>query len=668
MSKTFRSSSWFLSAVMLSGTAVLPACSTAPQAPAAPQQAARPAQAQQPLGPPAWATDNRRIGHIDADAELGIQVHLRMRNEAEAAADLAAISDPDSPRYGQFLTDEEYNAKYAPTAADVAAVGAHLEANGLRVTFVPGNHAYVAATGSAAAVEHAFKAEIGLYNVNGKVKRAPNMALSLPAAVQSKVLTVLGVSSPVKMGPTAVHRGAMTQKAAIAAIRAKAGDQFQPNDTVPPDTCSEWFGQIPDTEDPPYPGYGPLTYLPCGYRSAHVRAAYGFSKLVHKGKDGRGQSVAIVDAYLSPTLLKDAMIYAANNDPDYPLDAKQFSAQMAPGTPTDPDTGWYGEQTLDVEAVHAIAPGAKIVYVGAQSSYDQDLIAAINLIVEKRLAHIVSNSYGMLEAGANVVAWRAIARQAGLKGIGLYFSSGDNGDESYGGWFPPSADFPASLDLVTAVGGTSLALGRAGDRLFEVGWETGASFLETPAATGDMAPSPATWDPAPPGYFVFGAGGGTSLIFDQPAYQKGVVPDEIANLPGAPARAVPDVAMLADPLTGFIIGQTDPSSGEYAEGAIGGTSLACPLFAGAMAIAEQNRKAHVGFANPVLYKAAKRGAFLDVAPADEPQAVALPGGVVATFDFPGQSIKTAVGWDNVTGLGVPDGDNFLKGVRVIKTK
>lgn len=667
MPKKFRSPSWFLSAVLFGGAGLVPACSTGPQQ-APPPQAAQPGQPEGPLGRPAWATPNRLVGRIDAGEDLGIQVHLRMRNEAQADAELAAISDPDSPRYGQFLTDEEYDARYAPTAEDVAAVRAHLEASGLRVTYVAGNHAYLAARGPASAVERAFKTEIGLYDVDGKIKRAPKTALALPMGVESKVLTVLGVSSPAKMGPTTVKRGGMTQKAAIAAIRAKAGDQFHPNDSVPPDTCSEWFGQIPDTEDPPYPGYGPLTYLPCGYRPAHVRAAYGFSKLVQKGKDGHGQSVAIVAAYLSPTLLKDAMIYAANNDPDYPLDPAQFSAQMAPGTPTDPDAGWYGEQTLDVEAVHAMAPGAKIVYVGAQSASDQDLIAAINLIIEKHLAHIVSNSYSMLEGGANVVAWRAVAKQAGLKGIGLYFSSGDNGDESYGGWFSPSVDFPASLDTVTAVGGTSLALGRAGDRYFEVGWETGASFLETPAAAGDMAAPAATWDPDPPGYFVFGSGGGTSLVFDQPDYQKGVVPDAIANLPGAPARAVPDVAMLADPLTGFIIGQTDPSTGEYTEGAIGGTSLACPLFAGAMALAEQNRKTHFGFANPVLYKAAKKGAFRDIAPADEPQAVALPGGIVATFDYPNQSIKTAVGWDNVTGLGVPDGANFLNAVKPLPKK
>ena len=65
-----------------------------------------------------------------------------------------------------------------------------------------------------------------------------------------------------------------------------------------------------------------------------------------------------------------------------------------------PDPGWWEEQTLDVEAAHAIAPGATIVAVAAQSESDQDLVAAVNLIIEQKLANIVSNSYEtQVEAG-----------------------------------------------------------------------------------------------------------------------------------------------------------------------------------------------------------------------------------------------------------------------------
>ena len=200
--------------------------------------------------------------------------------------------------------------------------------------------------------------------------------------------------------------------------------------------------------------------------------------------------------------------------------------------------------------------------------------------------------------------------------------------------------------------------------MFEAGWETTAAFLTLPDPSADGGPTgPAFWDPPAPGFFAFGAGGGTSFVYDQPAYQKGVVPDALANIPGAPARVVPDVGMLADPETGFIIGMT--TDGVYGEGPTGGTSLACPLFAASMALAEQHAHKKLGFANPRLYKARAK-AFRDITPTATPQAVMLPssqGNIIVTIDYAGQAIQTAVGYDNVTGLGAPDGDNFLKAIK-----
>jgi subtilase family serine protease len=610
---------------------------------------------------PAWATSDRLVGRLDESQVLSIQVHLRMRDEAQAEAQLAAISDPDSASYGQFLSNDDFMARYAPTSDDVAAVRAHLEANGLTVTEVPANNQYVAATGKVADIERAFGTALGSYSVRGALKRAPIGAPVVPAAIAPRVLDVLGLAEPVTFGPSNVRVGGVTS------------DDGTPDDTAPTLTCSEWYGSSQDTLDPSYgPGFGPLTVAPCGYKPAQLRAAYGVNALVRKGNDGTGQTVAIVDAYMSPTLLRDAQTYAANNDPDYPLASTQLTTQWAPGTPTRPQTGWYGEQTLDVEAVHAMAPGAKIAFIGAQSSNDQDLVAAINLVLANKLASIVSNSYGSPEGQANdFVIWHAIATQAGLKGVGLYFSSGDSGDEAASLGFP-SADFPASLDNATAVGGTSLALDATGARVWELGWENGRSQLlpPNPDAGTDAAANEPTgvtndagaalfWSPGPPGAFRFGAGGGTSMVYEQPAWQKGVVPPSIANVPGAPARAVPDVAMLADPVTGFLIGETSPRSGVYSESPIGGTSLACPLFSGTMALAQQHAGHHFGFANAALYKASKKGAFRDVAPSKDPLAVAVRPGTVYTFDYAGLAIRTAPGYDDVTGLGVPNGATFF---------
>src|SRR5206468_1371404 len=127
----------------------------------------------------------------------------------------------------------------------------------------------------------------------------------------------------------------------------------------------------------------------------------------------------------------------------------------------------------------------------------------------------------------------------------------------------------------------------------------------------------------------------------------GVVPDALANVPGAPARVVPDVAMLGDPDTGFLIGQSNPKTGVYKESVIGGTSLACPLFAGTMALAQQRSCSSFGFANPMLYRAARKGAYRDVQAATSPQAVAVRAGVVTTFDYPTLAIRTTDGYDNV---------------------
>ncbi|HEY6378932.1 MAG TPA: S8 family serine peptidase, partial [Candidatus Dormibacteraeota bacterium] len=234
---------------------------------------------------------------------------------------------------------------------------------------------------------------------------------------------------------------------------------------------------------------------------------------------------------------------------------------------------------------------ADVVYVGGQDCTDQSLIAAENKVIDRHLANIVSNSWGSVgdinQLPADLQhAYTHTFIQAVVEGIGVYFSSGDSGDEivNTGGF--RTVDFPASDPWVTAVGGTSLAVGKNNNYLFETGWSTGRSVLVN-----------GVWTPAPPGSYLYGAGGGTSEVFAQPVYQKGTVPASISKFfgPGTgiggdtPGRAVPDVAMDADPNTGFTFGQTvafPDGTVKYAESRIGGTSLASPLFAGMMALAD----------------------------------------------------------------------------------
>jgi subtilase family serine protease len=648
-----------------------------------------------PLDRPSWATAERLTGMVDDTEPVSIQVHLKLHNYQDAVDELYAVSDPTKSTYGQFLTDEEFNTKYAPTADDVAVVRAHLEAHGLQITEVPDNNMYIQAQGTAAQVKSAFSSRLGHYNVSGVQRRGPVDQPSLPAGILSRVGGVLGLSDSVKLAPHNIRSGSVQSINGTTTL-------LDPNHTAtdggtadagagtaaPPTACSQFWNQNTATVEPAYGKDYPATtssFL-CGYTPPQIRGAYGTDSLVSKKTDGTGVTVAIIDAFQSPTLLADAQKYALAHDPSHPLLSSQFTAVTGPATqnPEPPvDTGWYGEQTLDVEAIHASAPGANIVYMAAASPTDQDLTAAMNVIISKRLATMISNSYGSPEGQANdFVVWQQTVLHAGLKGIGVYFSSGDSGD--FNSFANPSdnlgqvsASFPASLPHVTAVGGTSLAIDSSNGYVFETGWATSYSILAPELLDGgaiptddagnplDGGPTQEAWSPAAPGQFGGGAGGGVSLVYTQPRYQKALVPSALANEPGAPARVVPDVATLADPYTGFLIGETDPTSGVYSESAIGGTSLACPLFVGIMALSQQNAGHTLGFANAQLY-ALKSTAWRDIVSSKTPEAVNLIGPhvtAVVTLGYHGETIDTAAGYDTITGLGTPNGSTFVKAMK-----
>jgi subtilase family serine protease len=398
--------------------------------------------------------------------------------------------------------------------------------------------------------------------------------------------------------------------------------------------------------------------------------------------------VAIVDAWQSPTLVPDAQQYALQFDPQHLLQSTQITAVCAPSDcplPTDPNVlqrvlgGWYFEQGLDVEAVHAMAPGADILYVGGATDSNGDMIAAINWIVQDRRADLISLSWGSLENGTGLNddghdALDPILLCAALKGIGIYAGTGDAGDfQAFGG--PPTVSYPASSPYVTAVSGTSIALKHNGALAFETAWESGYSSA-TPDANGVIQ-----WVPPPPGLFGAGGGGGPSGRYPQPRYQRERVPPALAGSPAV--RVLPDVAMFADFNTGFYEGITDPfGSGVYEIFGNGGTSLSTPLFAASMALVQQRAGHRIGFANPRLYHS--KHAFRDIVPPEPPIAVNDPA--IPAFSIPSTTVTldpanlqvavgvlpdgitlilvphtlhSAVGFDDETGLGAPAGERFL---------
>ncbi|MBI2710902.1 MAG: S8/S53 family peptidase [Actinobacteria bacterium] len=629
---------------------------------------------------PAWATPAARRAAAHAADRMQFRVYLQMRDRAGAEATARAVSDPASPSYRKFLTPAQVRDRFAPTAASVAAVQSWLAGQGLRPGYVPPNNQFVEATGTVDKVQRAFGTTLGVYAVRGKTLRAPDTELSVPASLASTIQAVIGTDQSMSLlKPNAIAVDPDTPTPPVPGSATTSAAPVSPSSAPPPSgfrnarPCSAYWGEAVDTTDPAYDGYpSPLPYAPCGYVPRQLRQVYGVQQLVDQGLDGRSTTVAIVDAFASPTIFKDASTYAKRNDPQFPLRSSQFSQLVFPANhdlegPNQCDaSGWYGEESLDVEAVHGMAPGANILYVGSSDCQDPSIDKALNEIVSKKLAQIISNSYGNLGEdipGDEVGAFENIAVQAVLQGIGVYFSSGDSGDEGTN-LDQPSPDFPASSPWVTAVGGTSLGIGDDGQRVLETGWETGRSVLTDGA-----------WTPPAPGQYLYGSGGGTSRLFRQPWYQRDVVPDTLStrNQPeGRKGRTVPDISMVGDPNTGMLIGLTQRFPGEtrYDEYRIGGTSLSAPLFAGVMALADDINGQPNGFVNPTLYQRVQGTAgILDITHKKAADVrVDFVNGVnryagyrtsVRTFDYDGLTIRTSPGYDRVTGLGVPNGRQFL---------
>jgi subtilase family serine protease len=349
--------------------------------------------------------------------------------------------------------------------------------------------------------------------------------------------------------------------------------------------CGQYYNQQLDTQFPAY-GQGYPANPPwavCGYVPAQFRLAYGLTT----PDSGAGVTVAIVDAYTSPTLFSDAHRYAKDNDPGNPLKAAQFS-ELTPKSYNDagPNVcdapGWYGEQTLDVEAVHATAPGASILFAGAKNCED-GLITTLNKVIQNHLADVVTNSYGddagdVLDSAGDRAVYDDMLQMAAGTGISVLFSSGDSGDE-FTTVGAVAADYPASSPYATAVGGTTLAIGSDGSRSAEYGWSTARSFLCNAAyvaAGGCTASQENTWLPIDLS-LDGGSGGGTSSVYPQPSYQAGVVPNSLSEAnSSSPMRVEPDISMEADPATGMLVGETQTFRTASSTAPTGSAERVCP--------------------------------------------------------------------------------------------
>jgi subtilase family serine protease len=387
------------------------------------------------------------------------------------------------------------------------------------------------------------------------------------------------------------------------------------------------------------------------YSPKQFEVAYGVQPLLQRGIDGRGETVVLpelAESRLSPPLVTDLRRDFVAFDHLFHLPAPRLRFVSTFAGPKDP---WlaYGEEVLDAEVVHAIAPRAALtillVRTTSLDSADQAVAASVAALrMGASEGGIISLSPAGQIGGEHCVDHSQLTQlNAALRAdadhhVTVVAATGDAGAagepcaliDALSGRistsFTPRREviLVASDPLVLSVGGTTL----------EASHTTGAWIGETTWGLPD----------GNPGTGFQASGGGFSHLFRRPSYQNGV--HGIGSM-----RGVPDVAADANPnpVTGVPV-VTSNAGGGHTVSEHGGTSASAPIWAGIIALADQYAKRHLGFVNPAIYRIARSSryhqAFHDVT-AGNSSTAEFPNGTIAGY-------RADQGWDPVTGLGSPN--------------
>jgi subtilase family serine protease len=321
------------------------------------------------------------------------------------------------------------------------------------------------------------------------------------------------------------------------------------------------------------------------YQPAQFEKAYDLTPLFSRGIDGRGETIAIVDAFGSPTIVNDLHVFDTTFGlPDPP--SLKIIAPAGPVPAFDPTNddmvGWAEETTLDVEWSHVFAPGANILLVETPVSETEgvtgfpEIVKAENYVINHNMADVISQSFGATEntfpSAASLLNLRSAFINAYAHHVTVLGASGDTGATDYqlnlSDLYTYRVDsWPSTDPLVTSVGGTQLTLDDAGNRLApDVVWNDG-----------------------------YGAGGGgVSSVFSRPGFQDGV-----RNVVGG-RRGTPDVSLSAA-VDGAVVFYYTFLPGHEGYHLVGGTSESTPEFAGIVAMADQVAHHRLGLINGQLY-------------------------------------------------------------------
>ncbi len=583
-----------------------------------------------------------------------------------------------SPLYHKWLTPQQFADRFGLSQNDLNKVTGWLKAEGFQILSVGGGRNSVIFSGTAAQVQHAFGSEIHNYKVNGETHIANSAPVTIPAALDGIVSSVMGLHD---FRPQPSYRTRGVSSRPNAHPEYYDANYIWPNFVAPGD-----FATLYD-----------------------IIPLYTASTVI----DGTGQTLAIAgqtDIFLDdindfrnglglnpiPTTGSGACATNASGIIISPCNTTNLKYVLVGTDRGSVSANDIGEADLDVEWSGAVARNAQIIFINAQTNngvFDA-MTAAINPPAGPPLATVVSASYGEGCEAQSTLDLETIFQQGNAEGVTILNSSGDVGAATCD-FHPPNAkppfnpavgglgvSYPASSPEVTAVGGTEITIaddanppdpslwgttigangGTAVTYIPEIAWnddEQLGTFCAANSGFSFCHPSPGvaitSAQTFQQDYWISSSGGGASNCwyetgttclgpgagptgggFAQPTWQQGL------SVPGAPTgvRYVPDISLFSSPtFPGYVFCTpvSPPTNGSTCASGIftavdtyssivGGTSVASPAFAGIVALLNQyvvanglQSKPGLGNVNPMLYTLAaspSNGAFHTVTSGD----------------------------------------------------
>jgi subtilase family serine protease len=551
---------------------------------------------------------------------LSVRFSMTAAQQADLNQLLAGQLDPSSPSYHQWLTSEQFGARFGLSSSDLAAVSSWLTSQGFTITGVAKSSTFITFSGTVAQAQQAFGTTIHNVWFNGEQHITNLTDPTLPSAIANVTLAVTGLND-FKLKPRSRALNATT-------------NSVQPGFTTT-------VGGVTSHYIAPGDMYTIYDYPPSS------------SNLT-----GTGVTIAVMGQtdLTQGNVLPDANLTAFRTAAGLP--AINLKLQLA-GTDPGVSTADIDEAHLDVEWSGASAPGANIVYVYGRDVLANSLTSAID--ASPTIAPIITISYGGCESGFGasfLATYNQLLQMANAKGITVMSSSGDDGatdcDTSGIASEGLAVDFPSSSPFVTSAGGTQFSGDVSNASTY---WNSTNTTNNTSAKTY-IPEQPWNETTASGGLDAGGSGGGgASGFFSKPAWQTGL------GVPNDSSRDVPDVSLnAAAQHDGYVVcSQGSCTNGFLSSNGqanvFGGTSFVAPSLAGILAVVEQHLgTGALGNIGPTLYGLANgptaSSIFHDIITGNN--SVPCSQGTPNCPSGGSIGYNAATGYDLATGLGTLD--------------